>query len=96
MYIPGVSASQSSTVGTISSGEWRVHNYIITRYIFSQCLGAFIASICVWGQYHRELGVSLIYYTLFFLILIASYILQLLTTALKAAGKEAQIFSSSG
>ncbi|KAG8715626.1 hypothetical protein FRC11_002178 [Ceratobasidium sp. 423] len=48
----------------------------VPRYIFAQCLGAFIASICVWGQYHRELG--------------------LITTALKAAGKEAQIFSSSG
>ncbi|KAF8705863.1 MIP aquaporin family, partial [Rhizoctonia solani] len=48
----------------------------VPRYIFAQCLGAFIAGICVWGQYHRELG--------------------LITNALKAAGKEAQIFSSSG
>lgn len=48
----------------------------VPRYIFAQCLGAFIAGICVWGQYHRELG--------------------LITAALKAAGKEAQIFSSSG
>ncbi|CAE6438370.1 unnamed protein product [Rhizoctonia solani] len=48
----------------------------VPRYIFAQCVGAFIASICVWGQYHRELG--------------------LITNALKAAGKEAQIFSSSG
>jgi len=28
----------------------------IPRYIFAQCLGAFIAGIAVWGQYHRELG----------------------------------------
>lgn len=28
----------------------------VPRYIFAQCLGAFIAGICVWGQYHRELG----------------------------------------
>ncbi|KAG8746961.1 hypothetical protein FRC10_002760 [Ceratobasidium sp. 414] len=48
----------------------------VPRYIFAQCLGAFIASICVWGQYHRELG--------------------LITAALKAAGKEDVIFSSSG
>ncbi|KAG8720776.1 hypothetical protein FRC08_018235 [Ceratobasidium sp. 394] len=48
----------------------------VPRYIFAQCLGAFIAGICVWGQYHRELGQ--------------------ITAALKAAGKEDIIFSSSG
>ncbi|QRW08074.1 aquaporin, Major intrinsic protein family [Ceratobasidium sp. AG-Ba] len=48
----------------------------VPRYLFAQCMGAFIAGICVWGQYHRELGQ--------------------ITAALKAAGQEEVIFSSSG
>ncbi|ELU42682.1 MIP domain-containing protein [Rhizoctonia solani AG-1 IA] len=67
LFVPRVSTSQGSSVSACDSDLIECYNSDLRAhdrpsYIFAQCLGAFIAGICVWGQYHRELGVGLIEY----------------------------------